>query len=108
MTTPPELTPTDFVARTGRGELWQLLDVREDWERAIASVDGSIHIAMAEIPGRMSELRKDLPVAVMCHSGVRSARVAAFLAGQDFPKVANLTGGIDAWSVEVDADVPRY
>lgn len=103
-----EMTPAEFVGRQSSGELWQLLDVREDWERNIASIDGSIHIPMGDVPERLNELSKDAPVAVLCHSGVRSARVAGFLADQGFSSVANVSGGIDAWSVDVDPAVPRY
>jgi rhodanese-related sulfurtransferase len=74
---------------------WQLVDVREAWEIEIASVQQSIHIPMAEIPSRQSELDADAPVAVLCHSGGRSARVAAFLCNQGFSRVANVAGGID-------------
>jgi rhodanese-related sulfurtransferase len=63
---------------------------------------------MAEVPGRLHELNRNDSVAVLCHSGVRSARVAAWLIQQGFESVANIEGGIDAWSVEVDGTIPRY
>jgi rhodanese-related sulfurtransferase len=44
----------------------------------------------------------------MCHSGVRSRRVAEFLQGNGFTNVFNLEGGIDAWSTQIDSRVPRY
>lgn len=103
-----EISPTEFNQRLGKGEPWQLLDVREDWELAVASVPIARHIAMNEIPDRKSELDQAQPIAVMCHSGVRSLRVAEYLSQAGFGKVANLAGGIDAWSQEIDASVPRY
>ena len=63
---------------------------------------------MAEIPSRQTELDADKPVAVLCHSGGRSAKVADFLAGLGFSRVANIAGGIDAWAQEVDNSLPRY
>jgi rhodanese-related sulfurtransferase len=63
---------------------------------------------MANVPERLTSLPKDRPIIVMCHGGTRSGRVAKFLRENGFPDVANLTGGIDAWSVEIDPGVPRY
>lgn len=103
-----EITPTELNQRLGKGEPWLLLDVREDWELAVASVPMARHIAMNEIPDRKSELDLAQPIAVMCHSGVRSARVAEYLSQAGFGRVANLAGGIDAWSLEIDDSVPRY
>jgi rhodanese-related sulfurtransferase len=85
-----------------------LLDVREPWERELAVIDPSLHIPMQEVPARVDELPRDRPIVVYCHTGVRSAMVAGYLAQRGFSSVANLSGGIDAWSVEVDPEVPRY
>jgi rhodanese-related sulfurtransferase len=90
-----------------------VLDVREPWELQRASVKAGggfelVAIPMNEIPARLAELDPDRPVAVLCHHGARSQRVAMFLAQQGFGKVANIAGGIDAWSQEQDASVPRY
>ena len=63
---------------------------------------------MLEIPARLSELDGTRPVVVMCHSGQRSRQVARFLAAQGFGQVFNLSGGITAWSQEVDPSIPRY
>jgi sulfur-carrier protein adenylyltransferase/sulfurtransferase len=85
-----------------------LLDVREPFEREIAAIEPSVHIPMQEVPQRLSELPRDRLVVVYCHHGGRSAMVAAFLEAEGFPIVANLRGGIDAWSLEVDPRVRRY
>ena len=103
-----EISPTELNRRRQNGELWQLVDVREPWEVEAASVEGTHCIPMAEIPGRLGELDRTTPVAVLCHSGGRSARVAAFLCENGFEAVANVSGGIDAWSLQVDAGIPRY
>ena len=63
---------------------------------------------MGELPARLAELDASRPVACLCHHGARSLRVAAFLAHNGFGQVANITGGIDAWSHEHDPAVPRY
>ena len=103
-----ELTPEAFVERRRSGELWQLLDVREAWELELAGIPGAVHIPMSEVVGRHGELHRDQPVAVLCHSGVRSAQVANYLLAQGFGTVANIVGGIDAWSTDLDPSVPRY
>lgn len=89
-----------------------LLDVREPWELQTARVAPpgfeTLAIPMGELPARLDELDAARPIACLCHHGVRSLRVAVFLAHQGFEQVANITGGIDAWSCEHDASVPRY
>ena len=85
-----------------------LLDVREVEERATAVIQPSIHIPMNEVPERLSEIPRDREVIVYCHHGARSEVVAGFLEGEGYPRVANLSGGIDAWSADVDRRVPRY
>lgn len=89
-----------------------VLDVREPMEVAVASVRPEdfelVHMPMEQVPARCGELDPQRPVACLCHHGIRSQRVAMFLAHQGFEQVANIAGGIDAWSVERDASVARY
>lgn len=85
-----------------------LLDVRETFERETAAIQPSVHIPMNDIPDRHGELPRDRRIVVYCHHGTRSEMVAAYLEGEGFTDVANLTGGIDAWSERVDPSVPRY
>lgn len=87
-----------------------VLDVREAWEVTIAQLDSAnpITIPMDQIPGRMNELDADSEIVIICHHGVRSYQVAAFLAAQGFSHVINLAGGINAWSLEIDGNIPRY
>lgn len=102
------MTPADFVRKTSSGESWCLLDVREPWEVAIASLSTAVKIPMSDIPGRMDELDRQQAVAVLCHAGIRSAQVAQWLIQQGFSSVANIEGGIDAWSVDLDSAIARY
>jgi rhodanese-related sulfurtransferase len=103
-----EVTATELKARRDRGETPLVIDVREDWELQLASIPGVVHVPMNQIPARLGEFRRDVETIVMCHAGGRSLRVAHFLANQGFTDVANLSGGISAWSESVDATVPRY
>ena len=103
------ITPEE-VARLLRhqSEVVILLDVREPGERATAVIEPSLHIPMNDVPDRKSELPTDRQIIVYCHTGTRSAMVAGYLEGEGFQSVANLSGGIDAWSRRVDHTVPRY
>jgi rhodanese-related sulfurtransferase len=105
-----ELTVRDLAAQRKAGEPGLvLLDVREPWEFATAQIAGSKTIPMGEIPARaFQELDPDAHIVTVCHSGVRSLNVAVWLRNQGFEKVQSLSGGIDAWSSEVDPAVPRY
>ena len=89
-----------------------VLDVREPWELQAASVKPEgfelVAIPMNQLPARVGELDPQRPVAVLCHHGARSQRVAMFLAGNGFQCLANIAGGIEAWSGERDPAVPRY
>ena len=103
-----DMTPSEFLRRRESGELWALLDVREPWEIDIARIEETIHIPMSEIAERILELDRSQSVAVLCHSGGRSAQVANYLARTGFERVANILGGIDAWSLDIDDSIPRY
>jgi rhodanese-related sulfurtransferase len=89
-----------------------VLDVREPWELQTASVVPKgftlATVPMNEIPGRIGELNAGQRIACLCHHGARSQRVAAFLVQNGFAEVANIAGGIDAWSAQHDPSVPRY
>jgi len=63
---------------------------------------------MLDIPNRLADIPRDREIAVLCHSGRRSARVAEFLTANGFENVVNVRGGIDAWSREIDPAVARY
>ena len=109
MATIPEIAASELNERLQAQEPPQVLDVREDWELSLASLPRPvIHIPMADVPRRISELDRGCETVVMCHHGSRSRQVAAFLQQSGFERVLNLAGGIDAWSREVDPGVPVY
>ncbi|HEV8185321.1 MAG TPA: molybdopterin-synthase adenylyltransferase MoeB [Chthoniobacterales bacterium] len=90
------------------GENLTLLDVREPFEDEIARIDGRMLIPLGELSDRLREIPRSAPVVVYCHTGVRSAHAAELLQQAGIEQVYNLTGGIQAWSSEVDPAVPRY
>lgn len=85
-----------------------LLDVREASEYVICHITGSRHIPMSLIPQAQEELDPDQEIIVICHHGMRSARIANYLQQIGFNKVFNLAGGIHAWACEVDPGMPTY
>ena len=101
------LSVVDADAQTRAGAI-TLIDVRPPEERAIAAVP--VEHAGLENGGleRLLALPKDTPLAFLCHHGGRSAQAAMYFAQQGFGNPHNVVGGIDAWSLQVDASVPRY
>ena len=86
-----------------------LLDVRDEWEHATAHIPGAKLIPMSEIPGRAhQELDEEQHIAVLCHHGARSLSVTHWLRQQGFEQAQSVSGGIDAWSQQIDPSVPRY
>ena len=102
-----QITVEQLKEKIDKGETLFLLDVREPFEHKIANIGGTL-IPLKEIPKRMNELEKHAEIVVFCHHGGRSQRAAEYLRGNGFEHVKNLTGGIDAWSLKIDPNVPRY
>lgn len=102
------IEPRALATRLARGDRLRLIDVREQWELRTAALDVAEPILMSTIPVRQAELAREETYVIMCHHGQRSAMVADYLRASGFPRVLNLEGGIDRWSVEVDPSVPRY
>ena len=104
-----QMTPTQFMERRTAGANMTLLDVREEWEVNLAPAPTPLlHIPMGEISTRLSELDPNQEIVVLCRSGGRSQQVAQYLERQNFASVANLAGGILAWSHELDPSIPQY
>jgi rhodanese-related sulfurtransferase len=103
-----EISSADAAALLKDGKA-RLIDVREPWEFATAKIEGSELIPMGDVPARAhQELDPDERLVVLCHHGARSLNVTVWLRNQGFENVQSLRGGIEAWSAEVDAKVPRY
>jgi len=85
-----------------------LLDVREPHEFQFASIEGSVHIPLNQIPQRINEVKTEDGCVVICHHGMRSQQAANFLVHSGLSNIYNLSGGIDAWSVDCDNSVSRY
>ena len=86
----------------------QILDIRDDTERNHALIKGSMHIKLAEIANRHSELDKNKNIFVMCHTGTRSQTVVKWLKKNGYGYCVNVLGGIDAWAALIDRNIRRY
>ena len=105
---PIQQTAPEIVAGwLARGERFEFLDVRTHEEFEWASVDGARLLTADQLPA-LEALPRDTRIAFLCHHGVRSQAAARAFQTLGFSDLHNVVGGIDAWSLEVDADVPRY
>jgi len=94
--------------RLDKGDKIFLLDVREPHEYSMAKIEGSVLIPLGTLPNSLDQLNANDEIVALCHRGMRSADAVGFLLQQGFNNVKNLVGGIDAWSIEIDPEVPRY
>lgn len=112
----PEISVQEVAAKRQRGDLFILLDVREAMELNYAHLrEGVTAVALSDIadqglgafPPSISE-DQNVEIVVMCHHGNRSAQVANWLQQQGWLNVFNMTGGIDAYALEIDPTIGRY
>jgi molybdopterin/thiamine biosynthesis adenylyltransferase/rhodanese-related sulfurtransferase len=103
----PQITVKELKRRIDAGEDVQLIDVREPYEYQIAQIGGKL-IPQNDVPQRLAEIDREREVVVHCRSGARSQRIAEFLKQAGYPRVANVAGGILAWSDEIDPRVQKY
>src|ERR1700679_2597529 len=102
-----EISATDAAALLKERNA-RLIDGREPWEFETARIEGSELIPMGDIPARAhQELDPDEHLVVLCHHGMRSMNVTVWLRNQGFEQAQSLRGGIEAWSAEVDPNVPH-
>jgi rhodanese-related sulfurtransferase len=102
-----EITPRDAAELLKAGKI-KLLDVRTPEEYAIASVPGSVLVDQSLAQEIMQTWPKDTAIVTMCHHGMRSLDAAAYLRGHGFANTRSMSGGIDAWALQIDSSIPRY
>lgn len=102
-----QMSVRELASLLESGERFELLDVRTPEERAIAAIPGSIILNETEA-ARIESLARDTMLVLHCHHGGRSQQAAEQFVALGFSQVWNVVGGIDAWSQEIDPDVPRY
>lgn len=100
-----ELTVAELSVWKNQAKSFQLIDIREEEEIAVATI-GGVSIPMDQIINRKSELRQDVPVVIHCNSGKRSAAVVYQLSTKyGMTNVYTLCGGLQAYASEVDPGV---
>jgi monothiol glutaredoxin len=102
-----QVSARDVKALLDRGAKFEFLDVRTPDERAAAAIPGT-RLLDQSTAAEIERLPKDTMLVFHCHHGGRSQAAAEHFHSRGFTNVHNLVGGIDAWSREVDANVPRY
>ena len=95
------LTASDLREALGRDQPPVVLDVRNASERAAGAIDGSLHIPLAELPSRLSEVPAGTPVVVYCAAGTRSSIAASLLRRSGHTDVSDLIGGEAAWRLSL-------
>jgi rhodanese-related sulfurtransferase len=106
-----EVSPREARERLSAPDSAALIDVREPEELAVARIPGADVIPMQSIPARLQQLEAladDKALFFICHHGVRSLQVAAWMREHGIENCFSVAGGIDRWSTEVDATIPRY
>ncbi|MDQ2787677.1 MAG: rhodanese-like domain-containing protein, partial [Chloroflexota bacterium] len=105
-----EITPRELKTRLDAGEHLVIVDVREPHEWALGTIkEPDVRfIPLGDVPARMHELDSADEIVLQCRSGVRSAKALGILKDAGFRKLKNLTGGILAWSDDVDPSLPKY
>jgi adenylyltransferase/sulfurtransferase len=103
----PQISVKDLKQRIDKGEDLYILDVREPFEYQIANIGGKL-IPQNDVPQRLAEIPRDREIVVHCKMGGRSQKIAEFLHQSGYPQVTNVSGGIIAWSEQVDPSVPKY
>lgn len=103
-----QLSAQQLQQRLQNNEELVLLDVREANEFAYASIAGSMHVPLRDVPGQLNHLNPEQDIVVICHHGMRSQHACLFLEQYGYQQLFNLHGGIDAWSLYCDSTVSRY
>ena len=101
-----QVSPGEVAAALGSDDPPRLIDVRspEEWE--LDRIEGAT--LMTEALSQVLIRRpKHTPIVFYCHLGQRSLDAASHFAGHDFTNVQSMTGGLDAWSLEVDPSGAR-
>jgi len=103
-----QISAKEVAERLQAGEQLPLIDVRSREEWDAVHIEGATFFTQELMQKIISEWPKDREFVFVCHLGMRSLDAASFFGGHGFQHARSMTGGIDAWSREVDPDLPRY
>lgn len=108
------ISTKDYAAQVHKKVPHVLLDVRPSLQYDICALPESLNIPLAELDGRIHELRGHLevignvPIYTICRRGNDSQRALVKLQALGFSQILNVTGGVAAWSQYVDSNFPVY
>ena len=102
-----EITVKELKIKIDNEEDFQLIDIRESYEKEICNIGGEL-IPMGDVMGSLEKISKNKPVVLHCRSGKRSAAMVMHLGTMGFDNLYNLKGGILAWADEIDSSIPKY
>ena len=102
------ITVQELKQKMEQGEKVVLVDVREPWEYNIAKIEGAQLIPLGTLVSEYKKLDPNGEIVIHCKMGMRSMDATQFLLQQGFKNVKNLTGGIIAWSQQIDPSIPIY
>ena len=102
-----EMSVQELSALIEGGESFEFIDVRTPSEFETARIPGAVLLDESENQ-RLMDLPLQTKIVFFCHHGPRGVNAAQQFIGNGFTNVHNVTGGIDAWSTEIDPSVPRY
>jgi rhodanese-related sulfurtransferase len=105
---PLEIGVDELATMRAAGVAHTILDVREPWEIEICGFEGALEVPLGSLPGRLAEIPGEHPLIVVCHVGQRSLLAADWLRRADHPTARSLRGGVEAWALEIDPEMPRY
>lgn len=103
-----QIKPSDAMKLMKKNQDLKIIDVRDEWETKFGAVTNSLPLTPQLMDTILTEWDKQTPILVYCHFGVRGMDFATFLTDRGFTKVYNLSGGIDAWSDQIDRSIPKY
>ena len=103
-----QMTVQELSNRIKAGTVPIIIDVREPYEYQHAHIEGAVLKPLGGIYQWARELDKEQEYVLQCHTGSRSFQAAYMLERMGFKRVANLIGGIEEWSLQIDPTVPRY
>ena len=102
-----QLSAPELRAMIDSGAVFEFVDVRTEWERDLAKIEGA-RLLDQTYHDHLLTLDRSTPLVFQCHHGIRSQSAAEYCQSLGFITLFNLRGGIDAWSQQVDPSVPRY
>jgi monothiol glutaredoxin len=102
-----QITALELKAMLDRGAPFEFWDVRTVAERNIATIPGA-KLLDSEAVEHIEALDRGTLLVFHCHHGIRSQNAALHFLSMGFTNLCNLSGGIAAWSQDVDPSVAQY